>query len=119
MPTASRVAGSIRSSLPVLPAGASTRCNRGANVRSSNPIPALAPGRGTGTKRSVGTDDDAPLAGTWLDSVFGLAVLATGGGAELCVERQPAKTAARISAFLRDGRFITPSVAAVLTETGM
>src|ERR1044071_1791044 len=40
-----KVAGSIRSSLPVRPAGASTRCSDDENIRSSKPIPASPPGR--------------------------------------------------------------------------
>jgi len=39
------VFGSIRSSLPVRPAGASTRWSDGENIRSSNPMPPSPPGR--------------------------------------------------------------------------
>src|SRR5215471_1555161 len=124
MPTASRVAGSMRTSLPVRPAGASTRRNRGANVRSSNPMPPLAPGSGTGVNRSLGGELEAAggaaaveTDGTSRVAVFVFAVLATGGGAELCVERQPAKTRVTTSALLRFIHELLPDATNVVLRT--
>jgi hypothetical protein len=60
----------------------------------------------TGTKRSLAGKFEPPdgpageplgTVGSCADAAFGSAVLATGGGAEFCVERHPAVATATIS----------------------